>query len=82
VIPDGRGYLLSSRLPRLSNGSTYQLWGIVGKEPISLGLLGPEPSHATFTMAGVRRPASLAITSEPSGGSVAPTLPILATGAV
>jgi anti-sigma factor RsiW len=82
VIPDGRGYLLSSRLPALSTAMTYQLWGIVGKEPISLGLLGFDPRQATFTVAGAHRPGSLAITEEPSGGSVSPTGPILAMGAV
>jgi anti-sigma factor RsiW len=83
VVPDGRGYLLSSYLPPATSGATYQLWGIVAKKPISLGLLGPDPKKATFTMAGTSRPATLAISEEPSGGSVAPTATaILATGAV
>ena len=82
VVPDGRGYLLSSRLPALHDGRTYQLWGIVGTQPISLGLLGPDPGQATFTMAGARRPSALALTAEPAGGSSAPTQPILATGSV
>ncbi len=82
VLPDGRGYLVSSSMPRLGAEETYQLWGIVGKEPISLGLLGDAPQQAAFTMAGATRPSSLSITAEPSGGSVSPTGPVLATGTV
>jgi anti-sigma factor RsiW len=82
VVPDGRGYLLSSHLPSLAVGKTYQLWGIGGNHPVSLGLLGRDPSQATFTMAGGRRPSSLALTAEPAGGTAAPTAPILAMGTV
>jgi anti-sigma-K factor RskA len=82
VVPDGRGYLLTSHLPALAAGKTYQLWGMVENQPVSLGLLGRDPSQATFTMAGGRRPSSLALTAEPAGGTAAPTGPILAMGAV
>ncbi len=82
VVPDGRGFLVSSSLPRLKSGHTYQLWGIVGTQPISLGLLGPSPRQATFTMAGSVQPMQLSITAEPAGGSVAPTGAIIATGTV
>ncbi len=82
VLPDGRGYLVSSRLPALGAGHTYQLWGIVGLRPISLGLLGPAPRQATFTMAGSVQPSRLSITAEPAGGAVAPTGAIVATGTV
>jgi len=82
VLPDGRGYLVSSTMPRLSATETYQLWGIVGNAPISLGLLGDSPRQAAFTMAGSKRPSRLSITAEPSGGSVVPSGPIVATGTV
>jgi anti-sigma-K factor RskA len=82
VVPDGRGFLVSSHLPTLRSGHTYQLWGIVGTQPISLGLLGASPRQATFTMAGAVQPMQLSITAEPAGGSVAPTGAILATGTV
>ena len=82
VVPDGRGYLVSSDLPRLNESQTYQLWGIVGGRPVSLGLLGAAPGQAVFTMAGAKRPSHLSITAEPSGGSVIPTGPIVATGTV
>jgi anti-sigma-K factor RskA len=80
VVPDGRGYLVTSNLPALPADHTYQLWGIVGASPVSLGLLGPSPMHATFTMAGTVTPARLSITSEPAGGTVVPTGSIVATG--
>jgi anti-sigma-K factor RskA len=82
VLTDGRGYMVSSTLPRLPGTETYQLWGIVGTKPVSLGVLGDDPQQAAFTMAGSTRPSRLSITAEPSGGSVAPTGPILATGTV
>ena len=82
VVPDGRGYLVSSDLPRLNESQTYQLWGIVGSRPVSLGLLGAAPGQAVFTMAGAKRPSHLSITAEPSGGSVMPTGAIVATGTV
>ncbi len=82
VVPDGRGYLVSSRLPQLHRGSIYQLWGIVGSQPISLGLLGSSPGAATFTMAGSVQPDRLSITTEPAGGSVIPSGAVVATGTV
>jgi anti-sigma-K factor RskA len=82
VLPSGQGYLISSTLPSLDKGRTYQLWAIEGNRPISLGLLGHSPGQAAFTMAGSTRPSHLSITAEPAGGSVVPTGPIIATGAV
>jgi len=82
VVPDGRGYLVSSKLPRLRADQTYQLWGIVDSRAVSLGLLGGAPNQAVFTMAGANRPSRLSITAEPSGGSITPTGPIVATGTV
>jgi hypothetical protein len=82
LVPDGRGFLVSSRLPTLPGSHTYQLWAIVGSRPISLGLLGQSPGPASFTMAGADSASQLAVTEEPIGGSVVPTLPILAAGTV
>jgi anti-sigma factor RsiW len=82
VVPDGRGYLVSSSLPPLSAEHTYQLWGIVDGKPISLGLLGQSPHQATFTLAGSPSPSKLGITVEPSGGAVVPSQPMVAQGTV
>jgi anti-sigma-K factor RskA len=82
LVPDGRGYLVTSDLPALSSDQTYQLWGVFGRRAISLGLLGRSPGQATFTSAGSKSPTALALTVEPAGGSSTPTGPMLATGTV
>jgi anti-sigma factor RsiW len=82
VVPDGRGYLISSNLPGLSRNHTYQLWAIVGGQPISIGLLGQSPYMATFTLAGSPTPSRLGITVEPAGGAVVPSTPMVASGVV
>lgn len=82
LVPDGQGYLVSSGLPALASDRTYQLWGIMGGRTISLGLMGQSPDQVTFTLAGVHRSARLAVTVEPSGGSVTPSSPIVASGVV
>jgi anti-sigma factor RsiW len=64
----GHGYLLAENLPRLDRNLTYQLWGVIGDQVISLGVLGPSPSIETFT---ARADLSvLAITIEPAGGVI------------
>ena len=80
VLPSGRGYLVSSTLPKLSAGHTYQLWGTIRGQAISLGLLGQSPSQATFTLADSTTPDLLGVTVEPAGGSVVPTTTMLASG--
>ncbi len=82
VVPDGRGYLVKSKLPVLPFGETYQLWGVSDRHTISLGILGQSPHQATFTSAGSRTPLTLAITVEPAGGSVTPTGAMLVTGTI
>ena len=81
VLPDGRGYLVSSSLRALANSKTYQLWAIVGGQPISVGLLGQSPYQSTFTLDGAKA-SKLAITVEPAGGSVVPSSPMVAAGVV
>ena len=82
VLADGRGYLVSSTLPALRPSKTYQLWGVVDGQPISLGLLGESPSESVFTLAGSSVPSQLRITVEPSGGSVVPSGAVVAAGLV
>ncbi len=81
VVPDGRGYLYQSSLPKLTSNQVYQLWGMVDQQPISLGLLGSSPKQSVFTMAGAS-PSRLSLTVEPAGGAIAPTGPIVASGTV
>jgi anti-sigma factor RsiW len=68
VDQDGHGFLLASELPALPNDQTYQLWGIIGEQVISIGVLGPHPELETFTVKGDL--AGLAVTIEPAGGVV------------
>lgn len=71
VLPDGHGYLVHAELPALDDDETYQLWGILDGQTISLGLLGVEPTISSFNAAGPL--VALAITAEQVGGAVAPT---------
>jgi anti-sigma-K factor RskA len=82
TVPSGQGYLVNSSLPKLPSNETYQLWGVVQGQPISLGLLGRSPQMVTYTLAGSVRPSKLGITVEPAGGSAVPTKSMLASGAV
>jgi len=82
VLPDGRGYLVKSDLPSLSAKETYQLWGVVSGQPISIGILGRNPGQVTFTFAGSPSPSQLGINVEPAGGSVVPSSPMLVEGTI
>lgn len=82
VMVGGHGYLVSSQMSTLPAGKTYQLWGIIGGTPISIGLMGPSPTTVSFSVEGSKRPTQLAVTIEPAGGSVTPTTPIVASGTV
>jgi hypothetical protein len=76
ILPSGQGYVLSSSLPHLGAGRTYQLWGLSGTHPISIGLLGSSGAPAAFRID--RKLSALMVTAEPAGGTVAPTTPVLA----
>lgn len=80
VLPDGRGYLVQTKLPALDGDHTYQLWGVMGAQTISLGVLGPTPDITSFRAAGPL--SALAISTERAGGAVAPTRAPLAQGFV
>jgi len=67
---DGTGFLDAAALAPLGPGLTYQLWGIGGPDPVSLGVLGPDPSVARFDGTAF---AAIAVTAEPAPGVVAPT---------
>jgi hypothetical protein len=80
VLPDGQGYLVQSRLPRLGDDRTYQLWGVIGSQTISLGVIGREPTVTAFKAVGPLR--ALAVTAERRGGAVAPTSSPVVQGAL
>ena len=77
ILPGGDGYLYDNKLSPLSSGQTYQLWGIVGNQQISYGVLGSSPGPVTAFRAssGVQ---ALAVTAEVAGGVVSSThLPVV-----
>jgi anti-sigma-K factor RskA len=82
MLPSGQGYLVSSSMPTLASGKTYQLWGVIGGKSISIGLMGNSPGHVAFTIAGPPAPTELAVTIEPAGGTQTPTTQIVAAGTV
>jgi voltage-gated potassium channel Kch len=67
VTRDGSGYLGAASLPPLDAGRTYQLWGKVGDELVSLAVLGADPDVVPFRADGV---TLLAVTAERAGGVV------------
>jgi len=55
-------------MPDLPKAETYQLWAMIGGQPISLGLMGNSPAQASFTVSGSATVSALAVTVEPAGG--------------
>ena len=78
VEPDGTGWLDAGALPALPPQRTYQLWAVRGGTAISLGVLGNDPSFATFRLDAPAQ--ALAVTDEAAGGVVAPTNAPLVSG--
>lgn len=78
VDPEGNGYLLADSLPRLDPSRTYQLWGQIDGELISLGILGSDPKTAGFSVHG--KVTLLAITDEAGGGVISSTQPVVVKG--
>ena len=65
VLRDGTGYL-TSQLPPLPAGRTYQLWGIDDQNTILLGVMGRNPDVVAFQAAG--HPVAIGVTDERAGG--------------
>lgn len=78
VDSTGHGYLLADSLPALPDKQTYQLWGKVGDQLISLGLLGSHPRTAVFTAGS--DVSLLALTAEVEGGVLSSKNPPVAAG--
>jgi hypothetical protein len=78
----GTGFVETNRLGPLPAGKTYQLWGVIGGQTISLGLLGPDPSVVPFSVAGDRSVQAFAITAERAGGVVQTTHQPVVSGEV
>lgn len=82
ILPDGTAYLVESSLPALPPTETYQLWGVIDGQAISLGLLGPRPGVEAFTFDASAPLRKFAVTAEPAGGVVMSTSAPVAAGTV
>jgi anti-sigma-K factor RskA len=82
VERNGTGYLVSSKMPPLPADKTYQLWGVVNNEPVSIGIMGSHPREVAFTLASSPAPTVLGVTVEPAAGTSTPTTAMVASGVV
>jgi anti-sigma factor RsiW len=73
LTASGTGFVEASELSSLPGSQTYQLWGVIGNQTISLGLLGSHPRVVPFSVAGNGQVAAFAITAENAGGVVRST---------
>lgn len=80
IIADGATYLGSGNLPVLPSTETYQMWGIVDGARVSLGVIGENPTYASFTTPAVAD--TIAMTVETRGGVVASTKAPVVAGVV
>ncbi len=80
ILPDGTGYIVTDNLDPLPSARTYQLWALGGEEPVSAGVLGPDPDLVAFTASP--QLTGLAITEEAAGGAARPRLPPKLVGEV
>ena len=81
---DGRAVLITSGLPRAPEGKAYQLWFIVGDQPLPGKTFNPNEQGHSMTPDQVpeaaRNSAVFAVTLEPAGGVKSPTGPIYLRG--
>jgi anti-sigma factor RsiW len=78
----GTGFVEANGLHSLPSGRTYQLWGEIGGQTISLGLLGRDPAVVPFSVAGDGSVQAFAITDEHAGGVVQSTHQPVVSGEV
>ncbi|MFN8022918.1 MAG: anti-sigma factor [Acidimicrobiales bacterium] len=69
IDQEGHGYVIADALPALPADRTYQLWGVIGDQVISLGVLGSNPHVESFS-AGGETVAQVVVTIEAAGGVV------------
>jgi anti-sigma-K factor RskA len=68
-------YINTKDLPPLAQEKQYQLWAIVDGKPVDLGVLPTDQQQtALIKVKDVSEPQAFAITIEPKGGSVNPTM--------
>ncbi|CAN5489822.1 hypothetical protein BH20ACT2_BH20ACT2_07370 [soil metagenome] len=75
---DGTGYMLAHGLPDLPADRTYQLWGTVGEQTVSLGIFGGDATTVPFRVDPTV--SALAVTQEVAGGVAASANEAVLTG--
>jgi anti-sigma-K factor RskA len=66
-------YLMLNNLPQPASDKQYQLWALLGGQPIDLGMIEVTQKRLLYRMKNVQVAEAFAITLEPTGGSAAPT---------
>lgn len=61
-------------LPKADTGHEYQLWALVDGKPVSLGVFNENSAEAVKQMETIQKAQAFAVTIEPTGGSVNPTM--------
>lgn len=67
-------YLVINNLPQPASNKQYQLWALADGKPIDLGVVELRQTPLLIKMKGVQKAQAFAITLEPKGGSLSPTL--------
>jgi anti-sigma-K factor RskA len=67
-------YLVINNLPEPASDKQYQLWALIKKQPVDLGVFNIEQQKLMVKMKNVQQAEAFAITLEPSGGSTQPTM--------
>ena len=83
--PEGRRLLLVVYdLPPPPPGQSYQLWVILGGEPVSAGVFDVGPGgrarHEAASLPPIEGPVTIAVTVEPAGGLPKPSGPMVLAG--
>jgi anti-sigma-K factor RskA len=67
-------YLMVNNLPEPPSDKQYQLWAMIDKKPVDLGVFELKQEKLLVKMKNVTRAQAFAITLEPKGGSPQPTM--------
>jgi anti-sigma-K factor RskA len=67
-------YMLIGNMPQTPSDKQYQLWALIDNQPIDLGVFDIKKEGLLVKMKNVQNAEAFAITLEPRGGSVSPTM--------
>jgi anti-sigma-K factor RskA len=67
-------YLVVKNMPKLPDDRQYQLWALIDKEKVDLGVFDATDEKVILKMKNTKKAQAFAITIEKKGGSSSPTL--------